>query len=53
LCIEILEGKCRGGLTESIADVSTQELERIAITGNGVLANTLLNSEMIPEKGGD
>jgi hypothetical protein len=53
LCIEILEGKRRGGLAESIADVTTQALERIAVVGKGVLGNALLNSEMIPERGGD
>ena len=38
-CIKIFEPECRRRLPESTADISTQELECIAVTGDGVLAD--------------
>jgi len=52
-CVEIFEAECRRGCPESTANVSTQELERVAVTGNGVLADAFLGSEVLAEKGGD
>jgi hypothetical protein len=51
--VEILEAELARRFPESTADVSTQELEGVAVTGDGVLADAFLHGEMVPEEGGD
>jgi hypothetical protein len=51
--IEILEGKRRGGLPELIADISTQEFERIAVAGDGVLTDALLGDKVVAKESGN
>ena len=43
---------CDGELSEAGADIATQELEGVAVTGEGVFADPLLDGEVLPEEGG-
>jgi hypothetical protein len=45
-CAKIFEAEFGRSLPESTADVSTQKLERVAVTGDGVLADALLGCEV-------
>jgi hypothetical protein len=48
--VEILQGQLRRRLPEAAADISTQELEGVAVTGDGVFADALLDSEVLSEE---